>query len=84
MDRNRKYGGPDDKMDAFLTMTWHGAHDKGTGKYKGRYDVVELARDVRGGQFEIFFCSTRCLRRFLSHAVNELEKAMKTTRGKTE
>mgnify|MGYP001587107502 CR=1 FL=1 len=80
MDRRKEYGGPDEKMDAFLTLAWHGAHDKGIGRLRGRYDILEIARDVRGGQFELFFCSTECLRKFLNNAVDELEKAMGTTR----
>jgi hypothetical protein len=75
MDRKKEYGGPDEKMDAFLTLAWHGAHDNGIGKLRGRYDILEIARDVRGGQFELSFCSPKCLRKFLNNAV-ELEKAM--------
>jgi len=32
MDRKRDYGSSDDRMNAYLSLTWHGAHDDGQGR----------------------------------------------------
>lgn len=74
MDRKKDSGGPDDRMDAYLSLTWHGAHDEGKGKDRGIYETIEIARNVRGGQFDLYFCSTKCLRAYLNYCVDELEK----------
>ena len=75
---NRKTGdgGPDPRLDGFLSMAWHGAHPEegGKGKRPGVYQSLEIAKDIKGGQFEVYFCSTKCLRAFLNHAVDMLEK----------
>lgn len=77
MDRKRENGWPDEKMDGFLSLAWHGAHDSGEGKYRDINHHIEIARDVRGGQFDIYFCSTKCLRAYLNFCVDELEKKIK-------
>lgn len=77
MDKKRENGGPDDRLDAFLSLAWHGAHDGGKGKYRDINEMTEIARDVRGGQFELYFCSTKCLRAYLNFCVDELEKKIK-------
>ena len=40
---------------------------------EGFHAEFELARDVKKGQFSMFFCSTVCLRAFLNECVDELE-----------
>jgi len=82
MDKNRENGGPDDRMDAHLFLTWHGAHNGGQGKDKDIYEVIEIAKDVRGGEFDIYFCSTKCLRAYLNYSVDELEKKIKNDKAK--
>ncbi len=81
---NRKTGdgGPDPRLDGFLSLTWHGAHtnEGGQGKYPDVYEPLEIAKDVKGGQYEISFCSTKCLRAFLNYAVDTLEKKVKIKR----
>ena len=74
IDRKNNDGGPSDNLDGFLDLTWHGAHDGGEGKDKEIGTSLSIARDVQGGQFDIYFCSTNCLRAFLNHCVDELEK----------
>ncbi|MBI5694861.1 MAG: hypothetical protein HZC51_03835 [Nitrospirae bacterium] len=76
MDRQDDSGGPDDAMDAFLELRWHGAHteDGGIGEDPVMHEGVYIAKDVIGGQYDLLFCSTKCLREFLNHAVDKLEE----------
>ena len=73
---NRKSGNSRDcdKLDGYLYLIWHGAHDGGIGEFPENHIVIPIAEDVRGGQFSISFCSTKCLRDFLNHAVDKLEE----------
>ena len=80
MDRKEKVGGPSDEMDGFLNLTWHGAHDGGTGRDQQMWCGVDIARDVLGGQTELYFCSTACLRQFLGDCVDALELKIKRER----
>jgi hypothetical protein len=82
MDRRRKNGGPDKRMDGFLRLDWHGAHDSGVGHDREIGGSIELVRDCRGGQFEMYFCSTPCLRAFLNSCVDALEEAVSRERDK--
>lgn len=62
-----------DDCAGFLDVVWHG----------GANDVdamVSLAEDTPKGQFEFYFCSTKCLRAFLNTCVDELEKRVKAAR----
>jgi len=34
---------------------------------------IDIVYDLKGGQFDLSFCSTGCLRRFLNYIVDELE-----------
>ena len=77
MDRRAKNGGSSDDMDGFLSLTWHGAHDGGLGQDRDIYTKVHIADDIRGGQFEIYFCSTACLRSYLNFCVDELENEIR-------
>lgn len=63
-----------DESDAvgFLSLLWH--DDKTAGAY------LPLVDDARSGQFEVYFCSTDCLRAFLSVCVDELEAEVKRAR----
>ena len=58
----------------FLDLVWHGAHDGGKGKNREICARVPLADDTPAGQFEFYFCSTRCLREFLNASVDALEE----------
>jgi hypothetical protein len=57
---------------AFMTLIWH-SNDP------SNYDDAsfEIAELVDTGQFELYFCSTDCLRSFLNHCVDELERRRK-------
>lgn len=62
-----------DDCGGFLDIVWHG----------GAFDVdvlVPIADDTPRGQFEFYFCSTKCLRAFLNACVDELEKRVKAAR----
>ncbi len=37
---------------------------------------VEVVKDLDGGQFDLQFCSTACLRQFFSTIVDEVEKSI--------
>lgn len=81
MDRSNDSGRMSDDLDGFLTLTWHGAHEKGEGKDREIYASVDLAENTRGGQFEVYFCSTDCLRSYLNFCVDELEKKIEGNRS---
>ncbi len=74
MNRKEKNGGSSDDLDAYLSLTWHGAHDSGKGDDRKIYSNIDIASDVKGGEFDLYFCSTKCLRAFLNACVDELEK----------
>jgi hypothetical protein len=78
MDRKRINGAMHDQMDGFASITWHGAHDSGTGRDREIFTSVDFAKDCRGGQFEIYFCSTDCLRAFFNSWVDALETKIRT------
>ena len=64
---------------AWLEIGWHGAHSdmNGKGLLPDTGSHVRIVDDVPFGQFELYFCSTKCLRTFLNKAVDELEKRIK-------
>jgi len=76
MNRREKSGGPSNKMDGYPSLEWHGAHNGGKGRDKEIGCMVYVIRDVVGGQADLYFCSTLCLRRFLNACVDELERRM--------
>ena len=80
MSRREKIGGPSNKMQGYLDLDWHGAHDGGSGKHRESFVSLPIAKDVVGGQFDLMFCSTKCLRAFLNVAVDELERRMRKSR----
>ena len=66
---------------AFLTLTWHGAHSGGSGEMPEIHASVDVAAEVANGQFDLYFCSTACLRGFLNYSVDALEKKMGSARS---
>ena len=67
------------RLNGGLDLTWHGAHeDSGVGSHRDIYEVLPIALDVEDGRFEIYFCSTTCLRGFLNDAVDTLELRMES------
>lgn len=77
MDRKSDSGGMSDDLDGFLNLLWHGAHDGGQGDDRELCCIVDIMRDVIGGQGEAYFCSTQCLRAFLNKCVDELENKVR-------
>jgi len=67
---------------AFLTLTWHGAHSGGKGELPDIHASVNVADEVANGQFDLYFCSTTCLRGFLNYCVDELQERMESARSK--
>ena len=67
---------------AFLTLTWHGAHSGGQGQLPEIYASVEVAAQVASGQFDLYFCSTGCLRGFLNYCVDALEQQIEVAISK--
>ncbi|MFA7061273.1 MAG: hypothetical protein WC156_10690 [Pedobacter sp.] len=43
--------------------------------------MLDIIKDIRGGQAEMYFCSTECLRQFLNFCVDELEQKMARLRS---
>ena len=82
LDRSKKSGGPSDRMEGFLEFGWHGAQNGGFGDGREIYTRVEIIGDVIGGQFDLYFCSTPCLRKFLNACVDELDKRIKKAKRK--
>ena len=70
---------PADETEAFFTIGWHGAHSdmNGIGSSPDTGGEVEITKDVPGGQFEIYLCSTKCLRKFFNDCVDKLESKIK-------
>ena len=67
-DNTRQSGGPDDLMSGYLSLIKHGAEPDGP------YIHMDIVEDLVGGQADLLFCSTDCLRQFLLGAVDELER----------
>ena len=82
MNRRQRSGGPDPRLDGYLDFTWHGAHDGGAGPHRDVYENLSVVRHVRGGQFDLMFCSTKCLRAFLNMLVDDLEHRIRRESGK--
>ncbi len=64
---------------AFFTLVWHSNSLKAD-----EYDdaSVRIAELVDSGQFDLYFCSTDCLRGFLNYCVDELERRRKSNMRK--
>ena len=61
-----------DDLDGFLHFIWHGAHHGGSG-VNTNISAQDIVEDVRGGQADLNFCSTACLRAFFNACVDEFE-----------
>lgn len=68
MDRDQDTGDSSEDLDGFLRMTM-----EGQGADQGEGCSLDIIRDSHGGQGDLYFCSTQCLRSFLNRAVDELE-----------
>jgi hypothetical protein len=77
MKMGRGVAVPDPRMEGFLELLWHGAHDGGSGEHPDVLVRMPIAEDVDGGQCELYVCSTQCLRRFFTGLVDELERRIR-------
>jgi hypothetical protein len=66
-----------DNLDACLDIIWHGAHGDGVGNNREIFTGKYIAYDVRGGWFDLYFCSPKCLRLFFNKCVDEFELSTK-------
>ena len=85
MDREKNTGTMSDSLDGFLSLTWHGGHDGGSGAHEETHCTVHVIDEAPGGQGELYFCSTACLRKFLNSCVDELERRIEASeRGRQD
>ena len=73
MNRKVNSGGPHPNMEAFLSLAWHGAHNKGLGKNRDIYNVLNIVDDVKGGQFEFYFCSIKCFKKWFNQIIDDFQ-----------
>ncbi|RLI38152.1 hypothetical protein DRO66_02385, partial [Candidatus Bathyarchaeota archaeon] len=52
-------------MDGFMSVGWHPPHEEGAS------GEVALIKETKGGQADLYFCSTNCMRHFLNKAVDK-------------
>ena len=79
-DRKKKCSQSSDDLDGFLSLIWHGAHNGGRGHDKDIGCIVDVVRNSFGGQADLYFCSTKCLRQFLNTCVDALEQKIEKER----
>ncbi|MBI4529015.1 MAG: hypothetical protein HY695_34895 [Deltaproteobacteria bacterium] len=82
-NRKTRAGSMSDDLEGFLRLIWHGAHNGGTGPDAGTEGSLDIVEDARGGQADLYFCSTGCLRQFLNECVDELERRIEKVRKRT-
>jgi hypothetical protein len=76
VDRKSNSGRPSPDLDAFFNLIWHGAHQEGEGVNREISCMVDIVKNIHGGEAELYFCSLACLRKFLNHCVDQLEQKM--------
>ena len=68
-----EFYGMDTDLHGFLDINFHGAHDKGKGKFRERSVSRSIADHAANGQFDIYFCSTVCFRKFINDIIDDME-----------
>jgi len=85
--RNEYSGGGHADLAGTLSLFWHGAHDSGEGMDRETGFMMPIVDHVKGGMFDLIFCSTKCLRAFLNTIVDDFEirirKEKQTASNKT-
>lgn len=71
LSKSRSTMAPD--LEGFVSIGFHGAHSETDSQPDA---VLAIAESVRFGQFELYFCSTACLRKFFDLCVDELEQRL--------
>jgi hypothetical protein len=80
-NRDKGAGTMSGDLDGFLRLIWHGAHQGGTGKDVGISAHLDIVEDVCGGQADLYFCSTACLRAFFNACVDEFERKIEEVKS---
>ena len=81
-NRRKKIAVQRDCLETTLELMYHGAHDSGIGTRRNIMAGSTIAESIRGGQVEFYFCSPRCVKRFLFNWVDELETKIKKEHNK--
>src|SRR5262249_19044409 len=75
-------GSWDDRLLGFFTMIWHGAHGNPDPAENDVYSGIDVVEDVQGGQYDLTFCSTSCMRSFLNACIDKLEMRVKRSQAR--
>jgi hypothetical protein len=70
MAKSEKDSGPDSKMEGFFNIICHGKE----GAKNNYYLVFDIVKDIIGGQFEFYFCSVSCLRKWINDLLDHVEE----------
>ncbi len=71
MSEDRRSGGPSDRLAGYL-MTF--VQETIDGRFVEQRNMI--VDNIRGGQFNIFWCSLGCMRQSLNDIVDELERQL--------
>lgn len=61
------------QLDGYLAFGVHGAHSGGRNDPSANIVIV---KDTPHGEFELVFCSTKCMRKFLNSSVDAVESGI--------
>ena len=81
MTNDRASGHGADELGGFLAMAWDSGHDEGPSGPEDIGCMLNIIDDAHGGQGELYFCSTQCLRRFFNICVDALETLIDETKA---
>ena len=73
MDHTTESGGMHENMEGFMSIHYHGDHNKGEHAFVS-LDVIEGSSM---GQFDIYVCSAKCLRKFFEVLVRKFEEKIR-------
>lgn len=72
MTEDRRSGGPSDRLAGYLMTFMQKTID---GTFVEQQNMI--VDNIRGGQFNIFWCSLACMRQSLNDIVDQLERQLK-------
>ena len=91
-NKKRKYGEPSELMDSIFSLWYHGAHPTKKGE-NGRIEItsmdnaehhMDIVSSTQGGQIDIHFCSSTCLREFFGSVVDSFESGISIAESEYE